>query len=175
MYDLWWTGFSPSISFPLPLKFRQCSVFISILILIFLESKLDKTGRIKKEMLFFSRKLGSTAEKRVFFPRLRTFVVLERPCPTSISRHPSKPSLFPRTFYPGSAVDKATAKLASQHVECDMSLNILLCLVSTCGLCKATVPADSVSKAPVSADALKLQRLLSESAKDLSGPSYKTI
>jgi hypothetical protein len=100
---------------------------------------------------------------------------LALPVTVKCCRHPWKASLFPGTFYLGSAVDKATVELACQHVDCAVSMIILLRIVSTYGLWKARVPAVSVSDAPFSADSSTLQRLLSKKATDLSGSSYKTI
>jgi len=77
---------------------------------------------------------------------------LALPLAAKSCRHPLKASLFPRTFYLGYAVDKATVRLASEHVECATSMNILLCIVSKYGLCEARVPIVSVSNTPISAD-----------------------
>ena len=114
--------------------------------------------------------------KGLFFPVWEHSMcsnVLALPPAVTSCRHPWKSSLFPRTFYLGNAVDKATVKLASEHSDCDMSMITLLCIVSTWGLWKARVPAVSVSDAPFSADARTLQRLLSKNATDLIGSSYK--
>jgi len=171
--------FSPAIK--IPPMFRIYLHFNTILARV--KKKGPRLTDLKKEMLFFPE-VGKHCSEKSFQLKEFSFLVSEHlicsnglalPLSVKSCRHPWKASLFPGTFYLGNSVDKATVKLASEHIECDMSMNILLCIVTTYGLCKAIVPADSLSKAPFSDDALTLQKLLSKKATDLSDSSYKTI